>query len=200
MFDAQRISANSPLRVKPSTSKSNLCCQRIADAVIRTNNAADESTYNTSIFKRGIMFESSQKLTDSVRFVKFVHTSLPFCSILNDDQSQSQLAELDIAWRNDDGTKINVADSLFDDDDVEHRFIPMPAQPQDAQHAQHGQQPQHANTRPAMRYDDARSTMSPQIDNTLFSVKSTRNKHINPKPRSLLRPTQIKDYKLVNND
>ena len=157
----------------------------LGDTVSRPNKTAVESKFNTSIFKRGIMIDSSQKMTDNVWFIKFVHTSLPFCGILKDDQSKAQLNELDIAWNNEDGTKINVADSLFDDD-VEHRFIPMPAQPQHS-------------SKPVTHYDDVRSTMSPQIDNTFF-CKSTRNKYMNPKPRSLLRPTQIKDYRLVKNE
>ena len=131
------------------------------------------------------MIESNQRLTDNVFFTKFAHTSLPFCDIHEENQSQNQITELDIAWHNEDGAKINIAESLFDD--TKYHFIPLPAQPH------------HFNSKSITHQEEARSTMSPQIDNTFF-IQNTRNKHMNPKPRSLLRPTQIKDYKLVRDD
>lgn len=96
-FDANRISADSPMRMLKETQKEK------SEIKINLDNELNESVfhniYDTSIIKRGILWQSTQKLTDRAFFFKFLHTSLPFSDILSYENSNNiPLRELNIAW------------------------------------------------------------------------------------------------------
>lgn len=93
------------------------------------------------------------------------------------------LQELNIAWRKDDGGFVGGSiDELFDDEDVENQFIPQPIQGRNQTNLLGDEIKQYAST------------------TRLKKKKPTRNRTNAVKSKSLLRPTPVKDYKIVKDE
>jgi hypothetical protein len=147
---------------------------RAGSKSIRDKSEPKENKYNTSIFKRGLFMQSNQWINPDRHFFKFIHTSLPFCNIQLDYNNSIPLTELDIAWRNDEGKRDPIIADLFSDEEVDHQFIPLPVQ----------------RSRGLNKDLNAefKSHIEPQLNNFI------------PKSRSLVRPTPVKNRKIIKDE
>ena len=193
-YDTAKISADSPIRVKKSKkSKFDIWFYAIMCLGNNMSNLENDdiSRYNTSILKRGIFWKSDEMINNDQPFIKFIHTSLPFWNITKGIEHCQPLTELEIAWRDQNGDKYSLIDDIFLDNDISDQFIPSPGGKSELPNL--GNQ----TINKEKQTEDLQYNLNTKIERTL-SNKDTRNKQINSKHRSLMRPTPIKNYKLLS--
>jgi len=145
--------------------------------------------------KRGIIAESTQLLTETEPFIKFVHTSLPFCEITQGIEYCQTLQELDISCRYQEGTKNSIIDELFhDEEDIEKQFIPLPGDMTEL--------PKLNNQIESndLVINEVKASLDFKIDKSLAQKDIRKFSESKGKNRSLHRPTPVKNYKLLNRD
>ena len=193
-YNTAKISADSPIRVKKSKkSKFDIWFYAIMCLGNNMSNLENDdiSRYNTSILKRGIFWKSDEMINNDQPFIKFIHTSLPFWNITQGIEHCQPLTELEIAWRDQNGDKYSLIDDIFLDNDISDQFIPSPGGKSELPNL--GNQ----TINKEKQTEDLQYNLNTKIERTL-SNKDTRNKQINSKHRSLMRPTPIKNYKLLS--
>lgn len=147
---------------------------RIGSKSIRDKSDTKENKYNTSIFKRGLLMQSNQWINPQKPFFKFIHTSLPFCNIQLDYNNNMPLSELDIAWRNDEGQKDPIIEDLFSDEEIDNQFIPLPVQ--------------------------GPSVLNKDLNNEFKTRTMPKSSSFETKSRSLVRPTPVKNHKIIKDE
>lgn len=147
---------------------------RIGPKNIRDKSDTKENKYNTSIFKRGLLMQSDKWINPQRPFFKFIHTSLPFCNIQLDYNNNFPLSELDIAWRNDEGHKDPVIEDLFSDEEMDNQFIPLPVQ--------------------------GPSVLNKDLNNEFKANILPKSNSLENKSRSLVRPTPVKNHKIIKDE
>ena len=151
----------------------------------------DISKYNTSIFKRGIFWKSEEMINNDQPFIKFIHTSLPFWNITKGIEHLQPLTELEIAWRDQNGDKYSLIDDIFLENDISDQFIPSPGGKSGLPNLRNQTIIKEKQSK------DIKYNLNSKIESTL-SNEDTRNRKIDTKHRSLMKPTPIKNHKLLS--